>query len=259
MRQWTRLSILFALACGLLSAQSNGVQFYTVEKEIALGKRLAEDTRERTTPLDDARVQDYASRIGKRLTAQANVPFPWNFEVVVGLPDNPTHEPVELPGGFVFLSADLLLAAHDEDELAGMLAHSIAHIASRDMTRSALSGQLQNYGTIPLVFIGGWQSGLAVPKAFWEMQTRFEAAADLTAVGMMRRAGYDPQAFLRYVARVQPEQISGQWPFPQRDARIAALEAAIRELGANDFVKMQDSIRGQVGEPVSRKVPSLFR
>ena len=156
MRRPTLFFSLLALFCGFISGQPSGVQFYSVEKELALGRQLAGDTRKLTTPVENSDVQDYANRIGKRLYAQVTSPFVLSIEVVAGLPANSAHEPLELPGGFLFIPAGLILAAHDEDEFAGMLAHAIAHVANRDLTRAASSGQVTNYGTIPLDF---WADG----------------------------------------------------------------------------------------------------
>ena len=259
MRACARFFSIFAMASCLLSAQSSDAQFYTVEKEIALGKQLAGETRKSTTPLENPAVQEYAERIGKRLSSQMDTPFSWSFQVVAGLPVNPIHEPLEYPGGFLFIPADLVLAAHDEDEFAGMLAHSIAHVANRDTTRAASFRQLSNQGTIPLVFVGGWQNGLALPRAYWAQARSFEDAADAAAVGMMKRAGYDPHALVRYLARVQPETTRGESPYPQRNTRLAALEASIQGLGGNDFVTVQEQVRKRVSDPPARKVPSLFR
>jgi len=128
---------------------------------------------------------------------------------------------VSLPGGYIIVSTALLTSAGDEAELAGMLAHAMAHVANRDGKRPGTQGQPLNYGSVPLIFLGGWaggdNQGLAIPLAFRAIQKTYERQADGDAVRAMSGAGYDPAALVRYLSRIQPG-----------DERIALLEAAIR-------------------------------
>src|SRR5262245_17734472 len=97
----------------------------------------------------------------------ANARF--TFSVIAEDPCTTVHEPAALPGGYVFVSAALFLAAQNEAEFAGMVAHAIVHIAERHGTQ-ATRGQAVNYAGVPLIFMGGWggfcAEGLAVPRGF---------------------------------------------------------------------------------------------
>src|SRR5215467_1950236 len=114
-----------------------GVNFYSIEKEIALGYHLALDFRRSTRALESAAALAYVNGIGQRLVVQiGGPPFTYTFALFA---DNAAaiHEIVAFPGGFMFVPSSLILAVRDEDELAGMLAHAIAHVASRHGTRQA--------------------------------------------------------------------------------------------------------------------------
>jgi hypothetical protein len=106
----------------------NGANRYSLEKEATLGKQLAAEIRERTNPIDTRGVQSFLDRLGQSLAAQMpNAKLPFTFTAIAEDPCRTTHEPVALPGGYIFVPAALLLAAQDEAEFAGMLAHGMEH------------------------------------------------------------------------------------------------------------------------------------
>jgi hypothetical protein len=121
MRSWRVAVLLFA---GLsLSAQDVGL--YSLEKEAALGKQLAAEFLQHTKPIESPAIQEYLNRLGQLLAAQMpDAVFPYMFRGIASDPCGSTHEPIALPGGYVFVSAALFLAVQDEAELAGMLAHA---------------------------------------------------------------------------------------------------------------------------------------
>ena len=160
----------------------------SVEKEAALGAQLAADVRRQTQPVANQAVQDYAQRVCDRLSAHIASPWPWHVEVVIGLSSGQTKEARWFPGGLIFLPVELFLKARNEGELAGMLAHAMAHVASHDLTKATV----QQYGTIPLVFLD-WQNSLAIPRAFVAKQKELESEADIAGIQLMRKAGYKPE------------------------------------------------------------------
>jgi predicted Zn-dependent protease len=262
-------SLIPVLAALSLTAQQRdlgqGVNFYSKEKEAALGKGLADDVRRQTTKLDNPEVQAYVERIAGRLAAHLpDTSLTFTFTVVTDDRGGPTHEPYALPGGYIFVSSSLILGAQDEAEFAGMLAHAMIHVAARHSTREATRRQLANQATIPLIYMGGWQTGNAsqilIPVGFLKFQRANELEADTLAVPTMAAAGYDPAAFLRYISRVQPES-TGQAkvfsPMPTRDERIAAIQAAIGKL--DDFKRIQDAVRGAMPKPPEQRPPTLKR
>jgi predicted Zn-dependent protease len=192
-----------------------------VEKEKALGAQLAAEYRRQSGVLDAPSVNAYLNELGQRLAAQSpSRGLDYSFELT---DDDRTwiHEAAAFPGGPIFVPASLVLAAADEDELAGMLAHAIAHIVTR--------GQTRNPATIPLIVMGGWsgyaspRQGMAVPMGFLAAQRKNELESDELAVRILSRAGYDPQALARYIERVQPDGAA-------KDERLAALQTTIRQL-----------------------------
>jgi beta-barrel assembly-enhancing protease len=213
------------LLCATLSAQ-NGV-----EKEKALGAQVAAEYRRQTRVIDSPSVNAYLDELGQRIATQAPATgFTYTFELT---DDDQTwiHEAAAFPGGPVFVPAGLILAAANEDELAAMLAHAIAHIATRQVTRQMTRG--------PLIFMGGWagyairQQDTAVPVAFRASQRTSELESDRLAVSLLSAAGYDPQALARYIDRVQPADPplpNATAPYPDKRQRLAALQAAIRQL-----------------------------
>jgi predicted Zn-dependent protease len=234
----------FLLACVTLSAQTplppgHGVNFYSIEKEKALGAQVAGQYRIQTRMIEAPSVNAYLNELGQRLAARAPATeFTYTFELS---DDDQTwiHEAAAFPGGPVFVPASLILAAADEDELAAMLAHAIAHIATRQETRQATRTQIVNNSTIPLIMMGGW-SGFAarkqsdaMPIAFRSLQRKNELESDQLAVRILFAAGYDPQALASYIERVQPADPplrNDLMPYPDKDQRLAALQAAIEQL-----------------------------
>jgi predicted Zn-dependent protease len=218
------------------------VNFYSPEKEAALGRQLTEDFRQRSTPIDSAIVQDYVDRLGQRLAGHAlEATLPFTFSVVVDDPSRATHEPVAFPGGYVFVPAALVVAANDESEFAGMLAHAMEHIAQHHGIRQ-LRAQPVNTGHTPLIFMGGWAGGspdgLAVPLGFLTSMRSNEREADVLAVQLMAQSGFDPEALVRYIERVQPPVGNTAKAFsvlPDRDQRVAGIRHAIGNLPPSNY------------------------
>src|SRR5262249_41083505 len=150
---------------------------------------LAAEVNRQVTPLDSAQVSDYVNRIAGRLSAQIQ-PNPFSFTIQLTVDDrsNSTHEPLALPGGYIFIPASLIVAANDEAEFAGMLAHSMAHATARHYTRQATRGAIAEQATAPLILMGGWtgygtrQASTIVPVGFLKFERENEIEADRMAV-----------------------------------------------------------------------------
>ncbi len=264
---------IFLFACMSLSSQEplgpaqNGVN-YSLEKEAALGKQMAAEFRRRTIPVDSPIVQNYLDRVGQKIAASIpDARFPFTFSVIADEPCR-IHEPTALPGGYVFVPVGLFVAAQQEDEFAGMLAHAMEHIAQRHGTRLATRG---TNGTIPLIFMG-CPGGLTVPVGFLASQRSAELEADVLAVPALARAGFDPNGLVRYVERVQVQPTrptsKAYSPIPDRDERMMALSATIQKLPkvdyavapTDEFATARHEAGRLMGEPVhSNAPPSLVR
>jgi predicted Zn-dependent protease len=283
MRSGTCWITVFALPLPLLLLAQDrpagqAVNFYSLEKEAALGRQLAAEATRNTKPLDSAAVRDYVNQLGQGLAAKFSGPaFTYTFAVIASGADNTTHEPLALPGGYIFVPASLFLAAQDEAEFAGMLAHSIAHIARRHYTRQATRGQLANMSTVPLIYTGGWagqamnqnqNQNFSIPLGLLRFHRENELEADRLAADSMAAAGFDPAALARYIGRVQPEDGSRSWvfsPLPARDQRLGRLEDAVRALPAqaytagDAFQVVRDEVRRLLPAPALTRPPTLRR
>jgi beta-barrel assembly-enhancing protease len=214
----------------------NAVNYYSLEKEAALGRQLAADFRQRNSLIDSPTVQNHLDRIGQRIAAELrDAKFPYTFRVIAGDPCRTVHEPAALPGGYVFVPGALFVEARNEAEFAGMLAHAMSHIALRHATRQATRGQVSNLASVPLIFMGGWSGAcseeLLLPRAFVASRRSQELEADVLAIRTMTRAGFDPMALVRYIERVQPAASS----LPDRDQRLASMRLLMENLPPTNY------------------------
>src|SRR5439155_1541948 len=120
-----------------------GVNFYSIEKEIALGKQLAQEVERQAKLVDDPVVTEYVNRIGQNLARNSDAKMPFTIKVI----DSQDVNAFALPGGYMFVNSGLVLKADNEAELAGVMAHEIAHVAARHGTREATRGAIVNYAT----------------------------------------------------------------------------------------------------------------
>jgi predicted Zn-dependent protease len=185
---------------------SGKVNFYSLEKEIALGKQLAQQVERGSKVINDPIVSEYVNRIGQNLVRNSDAKVPFTIKVL----EDPTVNAFALPGGFFFVQSGLILKADTEAELAGVMAHEIAHVAARHGTRQATRGEIAQLATIPLIFMGGAAaygiyeaSGLLVPLSFLKFSRNFEAEADYLGVQYMYKTGYDPTAFVDFFEKIQ--------------------------------------------------------
>jgi beta-barrel assembly-enhancing protease len=183
-----------------------GVNFYSLEREIALGKQMAQEVERQAKIVDDPTIAEYVNRLGQNLVRNSDAKVPFTIKVV----DSEEVNAFALPGGFFFVNTGLILKADNEAELAGVMAHEIAHVAARHGTRQATRGELANYATIPLIFMGGWAgyaiyqgAGAIVPLGFLRFSRAFEAEADHLGLQYMYKTGYDPTAFVDFFEKLE--------------------------------------------------------
>jgi predicted Zn-dependent protease len=183
-----------------------GVNFYSLEREIALGKQLAQEV-ERQAKLVEAPIPaEFVNRLAQNLARNSDIKVP----VTAKLIDSSEVNAFALPGGFLFVNSGLLLKAETEAELAGAIAHEIAHVAARHATRQASRGQVIDLASLPLIFLGGWAgyairqgAGLAIPLTFLKFSRGFEREADLLGLQYLYKTGYDPSAFIDFFERME--------------------------------------------------------
>jgi len=181
-----------------------GLNFYSLEKEIALGKQLAAEVARQAKLLDDPLVSEYVNRVGQNLVRNSDAKVPFTFRVI----EADDLNAFALPGGYVFVNTGLIQMAEEEDEFAGALAHEIAHVAARHSTRRETKEQLAALSSIPLsVLLGGWAglavrqgAGALVPMTFLSFTRKDEA--DYLGLQYMYAAGYDPTGEITILERL---------------------------------------------------------
>jgi predicted Zn-dependent protease len=183
-----------------------GVNFYSLEKEIALGKQLAQEVERQAKIIDDPIIAEYVNRVGQNLVRNSDAKVPFTIKVL----DSEEVNAFALPGGFFFVNSGLILKAESESELAGVMAHEIAHVAARHGTKQQTKGQLINYATIPLIFMGGWAgyairqgASLAIPLGFLHFSQSMESEADYLGLQYLYKSGYDPTSFVDFFEKIQ--------------------------------------------------------
>jgi len=183
-----------------------GVNFYSLEKEIALGKALANEVERSAKIIDDPVIAEYVNRVGQNLVRNSDAKVPFTIKVI----DSEDVNAFALPGGFFFVNSGLILKADNEAELAGVMAHEIAHVAARHGTRQATRGEIANLATIPLIFMGGWAgygirqaASILVPVGFLKFSCAFESEADMLGLEYMYKTGYDPTAFVDFFEKIE--------------------------------------------------------
>jgi len=185
----------------------NGINFYGLDTEIAMGKQLAQAVERDAKVVDDPIVAEYVNRIGQNLVRNSDAKVPFTIKVL----DTEEINAFALPGGFFFVNSGLILKADTEAELAGVMAHEIAHVACRHGTRQATRGNLMQIGAIAAsIALGGWTgyairqgAGLAIPMGYLAFSRSFEAEADHYGLQYMYKAGYDPVAFVDFFEKIE--------------------------------------------------------
>jgi beta-barrel assembly-enhancing protease len=216
-----------------------GLDFYSLEREIALGKQLAQEVDKSAKFIDDPVVNEYVNRVGQNLVRNSDARVPFTIKVI----DSDVVNAFALPGGFFYVNSGLILHADEEAELAGVMAHEIAHVCARHGTKQATKGDIMQLASIPaMIFIPYSWAGYAmyqgmnfmIPVTFLKFSRDDEREADYLGLQYMYKAGYDPNAFVAFFEKVEsdekkepgtiPKVFSTHPPTPDR------IEAAQKEI-----------------------------
>ncbi len=228
-------------AVGTRDIGGRGVgNWYSTESEIRMGKSYAAELEKSVKFVTDPVVDEYVNRIGQNLVKNSDSKVPFTIKVI----DSDEVNAMALPGGFFYVNSGLILTADTEAEMAGVMAHEIAHVAAHHAAREQTRMNYAQFGTIPLIFIGGWTgygiyeaSNLAIPVTFLQFSRDFESQADFLGIQYMYRAGYDPEALVSMFEKIgnlektKPNLfVKAFSTHPQTPSRIEATQKEIATL-----------------------------
>jgi len=216
----------------------NGLNFYSIEREISIGHDLARQVEQSSRVITDPIISDYVNRIGQNLVRNSDSRVPFTIKVL----DAGEVNAFALPGGFFYVDSGLILAAESESELAAVMAHEIAHVAARHATKNMTKQQIWNMASIPLMFVGGPAAyaiaevaSIAVPLGFLKFSRDAEREADMLGLQYDYAAGYDPQAFVQFFERLKAEE-------KEKHSKIAKMFST-HPMTADRITAAQDEIR----------------
>jgi predicted Zn-dependent protease len=218
------------------------------ESEVRLGRQLAAEVDRTAKFVDDPIITEYVNRVGQNIVLHSDAKVPFTIKVI----DSDEVNAFALPGGFFFVNKGLILAADNEAELAGVMAHEIAHVTARHVMENQAKLQAMDIGMLAGIILGGPilgnvlynGGGLFEGLAFMKFSRGAESEADKLGVQYMWAAGYDPTAMATMFEKLEaknkkkPGFIARAFmdhPAPA-DRRMAALQLAARFPEREEYV-----------------------
>ena len=212
------------------------------EKEIAIGKQYSVEIERSAKLLTDPVINEYVNRVAQNVARNSDLKIPLTVKVI----DDPTINAFALPGGFLYVNTGLLQAAEEEDQVAGVVAHEIAHVAARHWASQMTKATILQFAMLPLMFVpmsypvymGVMEAYMnGVPMAFLKFSRGAEAEADYLGIQYMYKAGYDPNSYVAFFGKVMDEErrMPGSMPqvfmdHPPTGDRIIKTEEEIKQI-----------------------------
>ena len=186
--------------------------FVSMDKEIALGNEIAGEFEQTARLVEDPVITDYVDRLGQNIVKHSDAKVPFHIKVV----DTDEVNAFAFPGGYFYVNKGLLLAARNEAELAGVMAHEISHVTARHATARMSKGQYLQLAAIPAMFVGGYWAqmgiqqalGLGINLELMGITRESEREADQLGIQYLWNAGYDPNAFVSFFEKMQQDEKS---------------------------------------------------
>jgi len=212
------------------------------EAEIATGKQYATEIERSAKLLTDPVVNEYVNRVAQNIARNSDLTVPLTVKVI----DSPEINAVALPGGFLYVNSGLLMVADEESQIAGVIAHEVAHVAARHWASMMTKNQILNIASIALIFVpmsypvymGVMEAYMnGVPLMFMKFSRGAEAEADYLGIQYMYKAGYDPDSYVTFFGKLIDEErrTPGSVPkifadHPPTPDRVLKSEEAIKEI-----------------------------
>lgn len=205
----------------------------SLEKEIAIGAQISQQFEQTARLIEDPVVSDYVDRVGQNIVKHSDAKVPFHIKVV----DTDEVNAFAFPGGYFYVNKGLILAADNEAELAGVMAHEISHVTARHATERMSKAQYLQIAAIPALFIGGYWTQMAIQNALGlglnlellGITRDSEKEADQLGIQYLWNSGYDPNAFVSFFEKLQeqektkPGKLAGFFrTHPYTENRIAA-------------------------------------
>jgi Putative Zn-dependent protease, contains TPR repeats len=258
------------LMIGKRDINKGSLNFYSKEKEMAIGAQLAAELDRQLKFVTDPVVVEYINRIGQTIASNSDAKIPFTIKVV----DSPEVNAFALPGGYFYVNKGLILAADNEAQVASVMAHEIAHVAARHATEQVSKGQLAQFGMIPLIFVGGVAgvlvanaANILVPLTFLKFGRNAEFEADMLGAQYAWAAGYDPDEFIAFFEKLKAQQdpkqkiptvFSTHPPTEERAAKMRQLTAAFPPrdeyiISSSEFMRVKARL-GAIAPDVGRRI-----
>jgi predicted Zn-dependent protease len=186
-----------------MPGQRGMANWYSTESEIKMGKGYSMELEHTIKMVNDPVVNEYINRVTQNIVKNSDAKVPFTVKVI----DSDEINAMALPGGFMYVNSGLILAADDEAEVAGVIAHEVGHVAAHHQAREMTRLNYVQIGMVPLMMFTGYTwtgyaiyqaAQIGIPLVFLKFQRGFEAQADYLGVQYMYKAGYDPQAFVQF-------------------------------------------------------------
>jgi len=231
------------------------------DKEVRAGRMLAAEVDKEAKFIDDPIITEYVNRVGQNIVLHSDAKIPFTIKVI----DSDEVNAFALPGGFFYVNKGLVLAADNEAELAGVMAHEIAHVCARHAMENERKMQVLDYGLLAGMILGGGiignvlynGGGLIEGMAFLKFSRGAEEEADKLGIQYMWAAGYDPNAMATMFEKLEaknkkkPGTISKLFAThpapPERRASAIALAARFPErdeyvISSSEFQRVKNRL-----------------
>ncbi|QUV77683.1 M48 family metallopeptidase [Chloracidobacterium thermophilum] len=258
------------LMIGKRDINKGSLNFYSKEKEMAIGAQLAAELDRQLKFVTDPVVVEYINRLGQTIASNSDAKVPFTIKVV----DSPEVNAFALPGGYFYVNKGLILAADNEAQVASVMAHEIAHVAARHATEQVSKGQLAQFGMIPLIFVGGVAgvlvanaANILVPLTFLKFGRNAEFEADMLGAQYAWASGYDPDEFIAFFEKLKAQQdpkqkiptvFSTHPPTEERAAKMRQLTAAFPPrdeyiISSSEFARVKARL-GAIAPDAGRRI-----